>query len=75
MEKRQWGVFGKCGFGQWPSRLGGDGQWPQLGAGCEGRFWGGMGFLEIMAQAVTENEGRTFVGRIQIFITGISRGE
>ena len=38
MEKRQWGVFWECGFGQWPSRLGGDGQWPQLGAGLRGTF-------------------------------------
>ena len=29
IEKRQWGVFSECGFGQWPPRAGGDGQWPQ----------------------------------------------
>ena len=34
-----------------------------------------MGFLEIVAWELTENEGRTFVRRIQIFITAISRGE
>jgi hypothetical protein len=40
IEKRQRGVFPECGFGQWPARVSGDGQWPQWGSEREGGRWG-----------------------------------